>query len=93
MDAELRLLGYLRIVQLKSIFYHQVYEGIPHPYDRKKRKVVPDAMRIVRLKNGRDYCRLGDLAHSVGWKHDELINRFASRVFVVIFFLPFSLCV
>jgi len=31
----------------------KVYEGCPPPYDRRKRLVVPGAMRIMCLKPGR----------------------------------------
>jgi ribosomal protein uL13 len=34
----------------------KLFEGIPPPYDRKKRMVVPDALRVLRLKPGRKYC-------------------------------------
>lgn len=29
----------------------KIFEGIPSPYDNKKRQVVPDALKIIRLKN------------------------------------------
>ncbi|CAH8662667.1 unnamed protein product [Schistosoma curassoni] len=31
----------------------KVFEGIPPPYDKKKRMVVPSALRAIRLKPGR----------------------------------------
>lgn len=31
----------------------KVYEGCPPPYDRRKRFVVPGAMRVMCLKPGR----------------------------------------
>ena len=34
----------------------KLFEGIPPPYDRKKRVVVPEALRVLRLKPGRKYC-------------------------------------
>ena len=30
-----------------------VYEGIPPPYNKKKRMVVPSALRVIRLKPNR----------------------------------------
>jgi large subunit ribosomal protein L13Ae len=47
----------------------KVFEGIPAPYDKKKRMVVPCALRVLRLKPGRKYCVLGRLSHEVGWKY------------------------
>ena len=34
----------------------KLYEGVPPLYDRKKRMVVPEALRVLRLKPGRKYC-------------------------------------
>ena len=45
----------------------KVFEGIPFPYDQKKRMVIPDALRTLRLKARRNYCSLGDLASITGW--------------------------
>jgi len=53
----------------------KVYEGIPHPFDKLKRVVIPQALRNLRLKPGRKYCRLGDLASRVGWSHNDLVKR------------------
>merc|ERR1712127_915730 len=51
------------------------FEGIPHPYDRKKRVVVPQALKVLRLRPERRFCRLGDLSHEYGWKHNDLVKR------------------
>jgi len=40
----------------------KLFEGVPPPYDKKKRMVVPDALRVLRLKPGRKYCTV-----KVGW--------------------------
>merc|ERR1712039_733834 len=51
------------------------FEGMPHPYDRKKRMVMPCALKVLRLRPERRFCRLGDLASEFGWKHKDLIKR------------------
>jgi len=51
------------------------FEGMPPPYDKIKPKVVPSAIRTLCLKPGRDYCIIGELADSVGWKHKDLLAR------------------
>ena len=51
------------------------FEGMPHPYDRKKRMVVPAALKVLRLRPERKFCRLGDLSSHFGWKYDSLITR------------------
>ena len=47
----------------------KLYEGMPPPYDKQKRMVVPSALRVLKLKPGRKYCVLGRLSHEVGWKY------------------------
>lgn len=41
------------------------FEGIPPPYDKVKRMVVPDALKVLRLQHGHKFCKLGDLSNSV----------------------------
>eukprot|EP00947_MAST-08B_sp_MAST-8B-sp1_P002008 g2008.t1 len=57
----------------------QTFDGIPKPFDQMKRMVVPNALRVNRLKNGRKFCVLGDLAHGVGWKHQALVGRLEDK--------------
>lgn len=56
----------------------KVFEGVPPPYDRKKRMVVPQALRVLRLKPGRKYCTVGRLSHEVGWKYKDVVERYAA---------------
>merc|ERR1739848_100326 len=50
----------------------KVFDGVPPPYDKRKRMVVPAALKIVRLKPTRKYALLGRLAHEVGWKYQAI---------------------
>ncbi|KAJ8783857.1 hypothetical protein J1605_008900 [Eschrichtius robustus] len=50
----------------------KVFDGIPPPYDKKKRMVVPAALKVVRLKPTRKFAYLGRLAHAVGWKYQAV---------------------
>jgi|MDSW01.1.fsa_nt_gb large subunit ribosomal protein L13Ae len=50
------------------------FEGIPAPYDKVKRAVVPEALKIARLNEGRRFCVLGDLCSQIGWKHSETVK-------------------
>ena len=52
----------------------RVVEGIPSPFDKKKRLVVPAALRTLRLNPRRKYCELGRLSHEVGWKYQGVIQ-------------------
>merc|ERR1719465_319579 len=51
----------------------KVFEGIPSPYDQKKRMVVPEALKVVRMKAHRNFCVFGDLAQMAGWTKKELV--------------------
>ena len=51
------------------------YEGIPPPYDKVKRLVCPDALRVLRLQKGRRFCTLGELGTSVGWKYAGVVDK------------------
>jgi hypothetical protein len=53
----------------------KVFEGVPPPYDRTKKVVVPQALRVLRLKPGRKYCTVGRLSHEVGWKYQDTVAR------------------
>lgn len=43
----------------------KTFEGVPPPYDKVKRMVIPDALKVLRLQHGHKYCKLGDLSNSV----------------------------
>jgi len=55
------------------------FEGIPHPYDKMKRQVIPAALRVIRLKPGRKYTKMGELANNVGWKHKDLVESLEDK--------------
>lgn len=57
----------------------RVFEGIPFPYDHKKRMVVPEALKVLRLKSYRKFCSLGDLAALTGWTKQGLINNLEDK--------------
>ncbi|VEL12757.1 unnamed protein product [Protopolystoma xenopodis] len=57
----------------------KVFEGIPPPYDKKKRMVVPSALRVLRLKQRRKFCLLGRLSHEFGWKYQGIIEKMENR--------------
>lgn len=57
----------------------KVFEGVPPPYDTTKRLVVPDALRVLKLKPGRKYTVLGRLATEVGWKYAEVVSKLEEK--------------
>merc|ERR1711966_498324 len=56
-----------------------VHDGCPHPYDMKKKVVVPQALKVLRIKPHRKYCVLGDLSQKFGWKCKDLIARLEDK--------------
>lgn len=51
------------------------YEGIPEPYDKIKRLVVPDALKVLRMRADRNFCILGELSKEVGWGYTDLVAK------------------
>lgn len=64
----------------------KTFEGIPPPYDHKKRMVVPQALRVLRLKPGRKYCTVGRLGHEFGWKYQDVVARCAITIEISIIY-------
>uniref|UniRef100_A0A1B6E2E8 Uncharacterized protein n=2 Tax=Clastoptera arizonana TaxID=38151 RepID=A0A1B6E2E8_9HEMI len=63
----------------KALKRLKAYEGCPPPYDRRKRLVVPKAMRVLCLKPGRAFCHLGRLSHEVGWKYKDVVRALETK--------------
>ncbi|EJU01887.1 ribosomal protein L13 [Dacryopinax primogenitus] len=57
----------------------QLYEGVPPPYDKKKKMVVPEALRVLRLKPGRKYCTIKRLSHEVGWGYKDVVDKLEEK--------------
>ena len=57
----------------------KVFEGCPAPYDKMKKMVVPNALKVMRLAPGRRCCILGDLCTEYGWKHAALVERLEAK--------------
>merc|ERR1711934_1329908 len=54
-------------------------EGIPEPFNSVKRVVVPDALRIQRLRPGRKFSNLGKLASDLGWGYKDIVAKYEER--------------
>eukprot|EP00850_Spirogloea_muscicola_P019302 SM000188S03797 [mRNA] locus=s188:27538:28767:+ [translate_table: standard] len=57
----------------------KAFEGIPAPYDKMKRVVVPDALKVLRLAPGHKFCLLGRLSSEVGWHHGDTIQELEDK--------------
>merc|ERR1711904_667395 len=62
-----------------ALAHLKVFEGIPAPYDKVNRVVCPQALRVLRLRPGRRYTRVGRLAHEVGWKYQDTIKALEEK--------------
>merc|ERR1711896_97920 len=51
-------------------------EGVPAPFDEIKKVVVPDALRVSRLRPGRKYTDMGKLATEMGWGYADVVKQF-----------------
>merc|ERR1711918_331521 len=55
------------------------FEGIPSPYDEKKRVVIPAALKCLRLENHRKYACLGDLSKMYRWKSSDVVKTLEAK--------------
>merc|ERR1739848_294188 len=60
--------GYAALTRLKT------FDGCPAPYDKKKKLVVPEALRVLKLRPYRRFSNLGKICSQLGWKHGGLIE-------------------
>merc|ERR1711887_3962 len=54
-------------------------EGVPEPFNSLKKVVVPDALRIQRLKPGRKFSHLGKLAGDLGWGYQDIVAKYEEK--------------
>lgn len=54
-------------------------EGVPAPFDKVKRMVVPGALRVLRLKPGRKFTNVGEFAKTVGWKRLDTLKDLEAK--------------
>lgn len=57
----------------------RLYEGMPPPFDRQKRMVVPQALRVIRLAPGRKFTVLKRLATEMGWKYQGVVEKLEEK--------------
>ena len=52
----------------------KVFDGIPHPYDEKKKVVIPDALRKYTKTTN-----LGELAAICGWTKADIVSELEDK--------------
>ncbi|KAH7437142.1 hypothetical protein KP509_05G058300 [Ceratopteris richardii] len=57
----------------------KAFEGVPSPYDKMKRMVIPDALKVLRLQPGHKFCLLGRLSSEVGWHQYDTIKELEEK--------------
>merc|ERR1711906_67059 len=50
-------------------------DGMPAPFDKIKKMVVPSALRVTRLRPGRKFTTLKRLASETGWKYESVVAK------------------
>merc|ERR1711921_70537 len=51
----------------------KAFEGIPAPYDKMRRVIVPSAFKQIKLKPNRKFAPVGRLAAETGWKYQDVV--------------------
>jgi large subunit ribosomal protein L13Ae len=57
----------------------KVFEGIPNPYDSRRRMVVPEALKVTRIKPHRNTCLLGELSSHFGWEKGGVVAQLEAK--------------
>lgn len=57
----------------------KVFDGVPAPYDKMKRMVVPEALRVLRLKPHRKFTVLKRLCTEIGWRYGDVVARLEDK--------------
>merc|ERR1711937_937107 len=55
------------------------FVGVAPPFDKKKRVVIPQALRVTHLRPIRKYTVLKDLCNAAGWKYGEVVERLEEK--------------
>jgi large subunit ribosomal protein L13Ae len=51
------------------------FDGCPLSWNTKKKMVIPDALKVVRLRPRAKHCVQGDVSRLCGWNSSELVNE------------------
>eukprot|EP01098_Paradermamoeba_levis_P015295 TRINITY_DN767_c0_g1_i1.p1 TRINITY_DN767_c0_g1~~TRINITY_DN767_c0_g1_i1.p1 ORF type:complete len:201 (+),score=71.30 TRINITY_DN767_c0_g1_i1:115-717(+) len=57
----------------------KVYEGVPPAYATRKRLVVPEALKVTRLRPGRKFTVLHKISTNFGWKYADIIKKLETK--------------
>ncbi|KAJ3103282.1 60S ribosomal protein L16B [Phlyctochytrium planicorne] len=57
----------------------KAFEGVPPPYDKVKKVVAPQALRVLRLKPGRKYTVIKRISSEMGWKYQDIVEKLEEK--------------
>merc|ERR1712158_357827 len=57
----------------------KAFEGIPAPYDKMKRVIMPSAYKQIKLKPNRKFAPVGRLAAETGWKYQDVVANLEAK--------------
>ncbi|KAJ3220148.1 60S ribosomal protein L16B [Dinochytrium kinnereticum] len=57
----------------------KAFEGVPPPYDKVKRVVCPQALRVLRLKPGRKFTVIKRISSEMGWKYQGIVEKLEEK--------------
>ena len=57
----------------------KLFEGIPPPYDKQKRLVVPHCLRVLRLAPGRKFTTVKRISSEFGWKYENIVEKLEEK--------------
>lgn len=53
----------------------KAFEGVPPDFEKKKRMVIPNALRLTHLRPSSKFTNIGRLAGEMGWKYGALVRK------------------
>merc|ERR1711921_45709 len=57
----------------------KAFEGIPAPYDKMRRVIVPSAFKQIKLKPNRKFAPVGRLAAETGWTYQDVVANLEAK--------------
>ena len=57
----------------------KAFEGIPAPYDKQRRVIMPSAFKEIKIKPNRRVAPVGRLAAETGWKYQSVIATLEAK--------------
>ena len=53
----------------------KLYDGVPVALAKRKKFIVPCALRLIKLAPGRKYSKIGEIFNEIGWNKKKIIEE------------------